>query len=187
MRTIVSYTADVAVRVVFTDDVADDARRLLVGPVPVVAELAHGVQHAPMHGLQTIAHVGQRAPDDDAHRVVEIRLAHLVFEIDRDDFLTYGHVQLAAQYKYGPALHPPATARRGQKYRRGLRFSGQRTRPVLCGSRATPTTLPSAQKTRRKSSTRTLSPVASARPREAILARLFCERPPPNRCKRSTP
>ncbi len=51
----------VAVRVVLADDVADDARGFLVGLVPVVAELAHGVQHAAMHGLQAVAHVGQRA------------------------------------------------------------------------------------------------------------------------------
>jgi hypothetical protein len=82
---------DVAVRVVLTDDVADDARRLLVGTVIVVAELAHRVQHAPVHRLQSVANIGQSAADDDAHRVVEIRLAHLVFEIDQDDFLTYGH------------------------------------------------------------------------------------------------
>ena len=52
---------DVAVRVVLTDDVADDARGLLVGAVVVVAELAHRMQHAPMHGLQAVADVGQRA------------------------------------------------------------------------------------------------------------------------------
>ena len=76
----------VAVRVVLADDVADDARGFLVGLVPVVAELAHGVQDAAVHGLQAVADVGQRAADDDAHRVVEVRLAHLVFEIDGKDF-----------------------------------------------------------------------------------------------------
>ena len=39
-----------------------------------------------MNGLQAVAHVGQGAPDDDAHRVVEIRLPHLVFEIDVQNF-----------------------------------------------------------------------------------------------------
>ena len=76
----------VAVRVVFADDVADDARGLLVGLVPVVAELAHRVQDAAMHGLQAVAHVGQRAAHDHAHGVVEIRLAHLVFEIHGKNF-----------------------------------------------------------------------------------------------------
>jgi hypothetical protein len=52
----------VAVRVVLTDHVADDTRRLLVGPVPVVVELVHRVQHAPVHGLQAIARIGQGPP-----------------------------------------------------------------------------------------------------------------------------
>ncbi len=63
----------VAVRMVLADDVADDARGLLVGAVEVVAQLVHGEQHAPMHGLEAVAHVGQRAPHDDRHRVGEIR------------------------------------------------------------------------------------------------------------------
>ena len=44
------------------------------------------MQDAAVHGLQSVADVGQRAPDDDAHRVVEVRLPHLVFEVDRQDF-----------------------------------------------------------------------------------------------------
>jgi hypothetical protein len=76
----------VAVGVVLTDDVADDAGGLLVGLVPVVAELVHREQHAAVHRLEAVAHVRQRAPDDDAHGVVEIRLAHLVFEIDGQNF-----------------------------------------------------------------------------------------------------
>ena len=42
----------------------------------------HGVQNAAMHRLQTVAHVGQRAPDDDRHRIVEIRALHLLFNVD---------------------------------------------------------------------------------------------------------
>ena len=51
----------------------------LVGGVPL---LVHAVEDAAVHGLEAVADVGQRAPDDDAHRVVEIRLAHLVFDVD---------------------------------------------------------------------------------------------------------
>ena len=39
-----------------------------------------------MYGFQAVADVGQRAAHDDAHGVVEIRLAHLVFEIHGKDF-----------------------------------------------------------------------------------------------------
>ena len=77
----------IAVRVVLTDDVTDDARRLLVGLVPVVGKLVHRVEHTPMHRLQSVARVGQGTTDDDAHRVVEIRPAHLFFEADGKRFL----------------------------------------------------------------------------------------------------
>ncbi len=76
----------VAVRVVLADDVADDAGRLLVGLVPLVAELAHGVQHAAMDRLQAVADVRQGAAHDHAHRVIEVGLLHLVFEIDVQEF-----------------------------------------------------------------------------------------------------
>ena len=68
-------------RVVQAHRVADDARALHVGPVRLQAQAVHRVQHAAVHGLEPVSHVGQRAPDDHAHRIVEIRGAHLVGEI----------------------------------------------------------------------------------------------------------
>ena len=68
----------VAVRVVFAHHVADDARRLrvfLVGRVPL---LVHRVEDAPVHRLQPVAHVGQRARHDHAHGVIEVGALHLV-------------------------------------------------------------------------------------------------------------
>ena len=73
-------------RVVLTDDVTDDAGGLLVGLVPVVAELVHGEQHAAVHRLEAIAHVRQGPANDHAHGVVEVGLLQLVFNIDRGDF-----------------------------------------------------------------------------------------------------
>jgi hypothetical protein len=75
----------VAVRVILTDDVADDAGRLAVGLVPVVAVLVHGEQDAPVHGLQAVAHVGQGARHDHAHGVVEVGALHLLLDGDRAD------------------------------------------------------------------------------------------------------
>ncbi len=68
----------VAVRVIFTHHVADDARRLhvfLVGRVPL---LVHRIQDAPMHRLQTVARIRQRPRHDHAHGVIEIRALHLL-------------------------------------------------------------------------------------------------------------
>ena len=44
--------------------------------------LLHGVENAAMHWLQSVTNIGQRAADDDRHRVVEIRPPHLLFDID---------------------------------------------------------------------------------------------------------
>ena len=47
----------------------------------------HREQNATVNRLQTIAHVGQSTPDDDAHGVIKIRAPHLLFEADRQRFL----------------------------------------------------------------------------------------------------
>src|SRR3712207_6660231 len=70
----------VAMGVVVAHDLADDLGALRVGPRRAEAQLVHAVQDAAVDGLEAVAHVGQRAPDDDRHRVVEIRRAHLVLE-----------------------------------------------------------------------------------------------------------
>ena len=44
----------------------------------------HRVEDPALNRLQAVAHVRQRARDDDAHRVVEIRLTHLLLELDAD-------------------------------------------------------------------------------------------------------
>ena len=73
---------EVAVGMVFAHHVADDAGALAGGLVGRQAHLLHGVQNAAMHRLESVADVGQRAPDDHRHRIVEIRLLHLLFDID---------------------------------------------------------------------------------------------------------
>lgn len=35
-----------------------------------------------MDGLEAVAHIGQSAPNDDRHGIVEIRTPHLFFDID---------------------------------------------------------------------------------------------------------
>jgi hypothetical protein len=70
----------VAVRVVVAHHLADDPRGLGVRPRRAEAQLAHAVEHTAVDGLQAVTDVRQRTPDDDRHRVVEIRTAHLVFE-----------------------------------------------------------------------------------------------------------
>ena len=80
----------VAVRMIFTHHVADDARRFHIGLVGRVAVLVHREQDAPMHGLQAVAHVGQRAAHDHAHRVIEVGALHLVGDRNRPDVRARG-------------------------------------------------------------------------------------------------
>ena len=74
----------VAVRVVLAEHVADDGRALLVRAAGHEARLVHRVEDAAVHRLQPVAHVGERALHDDAHRVVEEGLAHLVLDQARE-------------------------------------------------------------------------------------------------------
>ena len=39
-----------------------------------------------MHRFQAIAHIGERAPHDNAHRVIEVRAAHLLFKANWKGF-----------------------------------------------------------------------------------------------------
>ena len=74
---------ELAVRMVFADHVADDARRFAVAAVPLVAVHLHRVEDAAMHRLQPVADIGQRARHDHAHRVIEVGALHLLFDRDR--------------------------------------------------------------------------------------------------------
>ena len=74
----------VAVRMVFADHVADDAGRLAVRLVPLVAVLVHRVEDAPMHRLEPVARIRQRPRHDHAHGVIEVeRFISSVMEIGR--------------------------------------------------------------------------------------------------------
>ncbi len=75
----------VAVRVELAHHVADDPRALHVAPVGPVAAVVHRVEDLAVHRLEAVADVGQRPPDDDAHRVVEVGPLHLDFDADRLD------------------------------------------------------------------------------------------------------
>ncbi len=41
----------------------------------------HGVEDAPVDGLEAVAHIGQGARNDHAHGVIEVRGAHLIVDI----------------------------------------------------------------------------------------------------------
>ena len=78
----------ITVWVVFTDNVTNHTGRLLVGLIPVVAQLAHGVEHATVDRFEAITHIWQRSTNDYTHGVIEIGLFHLLLDIYREDFFS---------------------------------------------------------------------------------------------------
>ena len=73
----------VAVRVVVAHDLADDPRALEEAAVRPVAAVVHRVQDPHVDRLEPVPDVGQRAADDDRHRVVDVAALHLVLDVDR--------------------------------------------------------------------------------------------------------
>ena len=73
----------IAVRMVFADDVADHARRLLERLAGIEPQLPHGEQQPPVHRLEPVARVGQRPVHDGGERVGEIALFQRFAQRDR--------------------------------------------------------------------------------------------------------
>jgi hypothetical protein len=76
----------VTVWVIFTDYVPDDTGRFFVWFIPVVTQYIHREQNATVHRLQSITNIWQRTSDNYGHRVVQIRVFQLVFDVYRCDF-----------------------------------------------------------------------------------------------------
>ena len=74
----------VAVRVIVAHHLADDLRALAIRAVRRQPHRPHAVEHAAVRRLEAVADVGQRSPDDYAHRVIHVRALHLVFDVDGD-------------------------------------------------------------------------------------------------------
>ena len=72
---------------VFAHGLAHDAGRFFEGRAVRQAQFAHGVDDPPLHRLQPIPHIRQRALDNDRHRVADIRIFHLIFNVDGLDML----------------------------------------------------------------------------------------------------
>ncbi len=75
----------VAVRVILTHHVADDARRFHVFAVGRMPFRVHRIEDAPMHRLEAVARVGQRPRHDHAHGVIEVGALHLLGDRNRTD------------------------------------------------------------------------------------------------------
>ncbi len=72
-----------AVRVVALHRLADDTCALAGGGGRPEAEVVHRDEDAPLRRLEAVASIGQRPADNDAHRVGEIAVLELVFDVER--------------------------------------------------------------------------------------------------------
>ena len=74
----------IAMGVILAQHLTDDARALLVGLVVGQPQVVpNGVEDAPVHRLEAVAHVGQGARHNHAHGVIEVRLLHLANDVGR--------------------------------------------------------------------------------------------------------
>src|SRR6202041_115743 len=71
----------VAVRMELAENFADDLGAFAVRLRGSEAEFVHAEENAAMYWLQSVAHVGERAANDYAHGVIEVRLLHFGFDI----------------------------------------------------------------------------------------------------------
>ena len=108
-----------------------------------------------MDGLQAVAHVGQRPPDDDGHRVVEVRAPDLV--LDRDGDLLVGSQEVGHAHAFGSRRRALA------QMSRFLTFSAFCSMNSRRGSTASPMRIEKTSSASTASSTRDLEQAARLR------------------------
>ena len=77
--------AAVAVRMIFTQDIAHDTGRLLGTAAVADAKAVHTEQHAAVHRLHAVPYIGEGSRNDNRHRIIYVRALHLALYIDRDN------------------------------------------------------------------------------------------------------
>ncbi len=93
-----------AVRMKVAAGVAADFGALVVLAARIKIEPLHGEEDAPLRRFQPVPHVGQRAGDDDRHRVIQERILDFVGDVDLLDFFVGGKKRACCR----PATDHPA-------------------------------------------------------------------------------
>ena len=77
----------VAVRMIAAQHVADAGRGLFERLVSRQIILIHGIENAAVHGLEAVAHVRQRAADNDRHGILHVAGFHFMHQLGGHDRL----------------------------------------------------------------------------------------------------
>ena len=72
----------VAVRVVLTEHLTNDARTLLVRIAACVADAEHTVEDAAVNRLESVANIREGTSHNHRHTIVDVRLLHLLLNVD---------------------------------------------------------------------------------------------------------
>ena len=75
----------VTMRMIFTENFTDDTRRFLVRFVGAHTGFLHGIQDAAVYRLQAVPDIWQGTSNNNAHRIIDVAVLHLMFQIDRYD------------------------------------------------------------------------------------------------------
>src|SRR5437879_314557 len=67
---------------VISHNLTNNLGAFAIGTIRCQPHISHTHKDSAVDRLQTVAHIGQGPPDDDTHRVIDIRPPHLVFDID---------------------------------------------------------------------------------------------------------
>ena len=103
----------VAVRVIFTENITDDAGGFTERAVIVITVFKHGINNAAVHRFQSVADIRQRAGNNYAHCVIKVRTAHFLRNINRGNVFVrtdYRHI-FFSHFNYLSFLNCPDDSR----------------------------------------------------------------------------
>ena len=70
-------------RVIVAHRLGHRTSRFCRAAVGAETRVIHRIEHPAVHGLETVAHLRERAAHDHAHRVVDVAALHLLLDVDQ--------------------------------------------------------------------------------------------------------
>ncbi len=82
---------NIAMGVILAQNISNNTRALLIWLVPEAPEFIHGKEDSPMYWFQPIAKVRQCTTNNDTHRILEVRLLHLILDVNVKYSIVFRH------------------------------------------------------------------------------------------------